>query len=122
MWPTTFKPLESNTTDSGTQTIETLAPTVISASTTASAATALPGNTDGDASNADICIENLTDGWAFCNFGNSNVASATVSKGVGVPSGSFRIVRVGENDGYVSVILNTGATAGSVRFLRGAGL
>lgn len=119
MWPTSFQPLFSN---GGLGAIEQTAPTVIAASTTASAATVLPGNPAGDGANTSICIENTTNGWAFCNFGDSGVGAATLSNGVGVPPGLTRIVNVRADTCYVSVILNTGATAGNVRFLRGSGL
>lgn len=117
MWPTPYAPLFGDTSSG----IELSAPVVIAASTTVTTATALPGNPSGDPVNPDICIENTTNGWAFCNFGDANVANATVSNGVGVPPGATRVVRVGLAS-YVSVILNTAATSGNVRFLRGAGL
>lgn len=118
MWPTPYSPLFGNNATG----VEQTAPTVIAASTTVTAATPLPGNPLGDPANPDIAIENLTNGWAFCNFGDASVPNATVNNGVGVPPGSVRIVRVKDTTGYVSVILNTGATSGNVRFLRGAGI
>jgi hypothetical protein len=119
MWPNAYTPLFSNTGAGG---IEEIAPTVIAATTAASPATLLPGNPLGDPANCDICIENTTNGWAFCNFGDVNVPAATLSNGIGVPPGGFRIIRVAPTAAYVSVILNTAATAGPVRFQRGAGI
>lgn len=118
MWPNAYTPLFSNTTAG----IEQIAPLVVAASTTTSAAVALPGNPQGDPANLDISIENTTNGWAFCNFGDSGVAAATVSNGVGVPPGTVRIVRVQQTTGYVTVILAAAATSGNVRFLRGSGI
>lgn len=105
----------------GPASIEQVAPTVVSASTTTSSATALPGNPYGDRINKSIRIENVTNGWAFCNFGDANVGAATLSNGVGVPPNSAATVTVGDQTGYVTVILNTGATSGNVRFVRGFG-
>ncbi len=119
MWPTPFTPLFNN---GGLGAIEQAAPTVIAASTMASAATLLPGDPNGSVGHPSIAIENLTNGWAFCNFGDSGVGAATLNNGVGVPPGSVRIVGMPSSTCYVSVILNTGATSGNVRFLRGAGL
>lgn len=118
MYPTPFTPLFNNL---GVGAIEMAAPTVINASTTASAVTALPGNPLGMVDNTVIAIENTTNGWAFCNLGDANVAAATLNNGVGVPPGAVRLVNVQPTTGYVSVILNTGATSGAVRFLRGSG-
>lgn len=118
MWPNPYAPLFGNTSTG----IEQVAPTVVSASTTVTTATALPGNTGGDPANLDISIENTTNGWAFCNFGDASVPNATLNNGTGVPPGTIRIVRVQPSTGYVSVILNTGATTGPVRFLRGSGI
>ena len=114
-----FSPLFGNTGPTG---IELTAPAVVAASTTTSAATLLPGNPSGDGSNPVIRIENTTNGWAFCNFGDANVGAATLNNGVGVPPGSFSIVSLQPSTAYVTVILNTGATAGNVRFLRGNGI
>jgi hypothetical protein len=119
MWPTPFRPLFGFTGPGGA---EQSAPVVVAASTTTSAATALPGNPSGDGADSAICIENTTNGWAFCNFGDANVGAATLSNGVGVPPGSFRIVTVRADTTDVTVILNTGATSGNVRFLRGNGI
>lgn len=118
MWPNAYTPIFSNTTAG----IEQIAPLVVAASTTTSAASQLPGNSQGDPANLDICIENPTNGWAFCNFGDSAVAAATASNGVGVPPGTVRIVRVQPTTNFVTVILASGATSGNVRFLRGAGI
>lgn len=118
MWPCPYTPLFGNTSTG----IEQAAPTVIAASTTVVAATALPGNPAGDTTNLDISIENTTNGWAFCNFGDASVPNATVNNGVGVPPGTVRIVRVAPTTGFVSVILAAAATAGAVRFLRGSGI
>ncbi len=118
MWPNPYAPLFGNTSTG----IEQSAPVVISASTTVTPATALPGNPGGDPANLDICIENTTNGWAFCNFGDASVPNATVNNGVGVPPGTIRIVHVQPSTGYVSVILAAGATAGPVRVLRGSGI
>ena len=114
MQPRAFQPLYSG--------LEQTAPTVIAASTTVTAATLLPGSTQGDEQNDSICIENLSNGWAFCTFGDASVPNATVNNGVGVPPGSFRIISVRRDTAYVSVILNTAATAANVRFLRGNGI
>lgn len=114
MQPRAFQPLYSG--------LEQTAPTVIAASTTVTAATLLPGSTQGDEQNDSICIENLTNGWAFCNFGDASVPNATLNNGIGVPPASFRIISVRRDTAYVSVILNTGATAGNVRFVRGNGI
>lgn len=119
MWPSPFQPLFGFT---GTGGAELIAPTVIAASTTVVAATLLEGNPQGDGANNAIAIENTTNGWAFCNFGDASVPNATLNNGVGVPPGSVRIVSVRADTAYVSVILNTGATAGNVRFQRGAGI
>lgn len=119
MWPNAFLPLFGNTGIGG---LEQSAPVVVAASTTTSSATALPGNTSGDGGNPVICIENTTNGWAFCNFGDASVGAATLSNGVGVPPGSFRIVSVRSDTTFVTVILNTAATSGNVRFLRGNGI
>lgn len=119
MWPRAFQTLFGFTGPGGA---EQSAPTVIAATTTASAATLLPGNPGGDDANNVICIENLSNGWAFCNFGDANVGAATLNNGVGVPPGSFRIVTVRDDTSYVSVILNTSATSANVRFLRGNGI
>ena len=119
MQPNAFAPLFGNTGVGG---IELTAPTVVAASTTTSAATALPGLIGGDGGNPVIRIENLTNGWAFCNFGDANVGAATLSNGVGVPPASFAIVSVQSSTDHVTVILNTGATSGNVRFLRGNGI
>lgn len=98
------------------------APTVVAASTTVTAATLLEGNPQGDGANNVIAIENTTNGFAFCNFGDANVPNATLNNGVGVPPASVRIISVRADTAYVSVILNTGATAGAVRFQRGLGI
>lgn len=119
MQPNQFAPLFGDTGPTG---IELTAPTVVAASTTTSAATLLPGLSGGDGGNPVIRIENPTNGWAFCNFGDSNVGAATLSNGVGVPPGAFAHVTVQPSTAYVTVILNTGATAGNVRFLRGNGI
>lgn len=118
MWPNAYAPLFGNTSTG----IEQLAPTVVAASTSVTAATQLPGNVGGDPSNLDISIENTTNGWAFCNFGDASVPNATVNNGVGVPPGTVRIVRVAPTTGFVSVILAAAATTGPVRFLRGSGI
>ena len=119
MWPSPFQPLFGNTGPGG---LEQSAPVVVAASTTTSAATLLPGNSSGDGGNPVICVENPTNGWAFCNFGDASVGAATLSNGVGVPPGTFRIVSVLPSTAFVTVILNTGATSGNVRFLRGNGI
>jgi hypothetical protein len=119
MTPNQFAPLFGNTGPAG---IELTAPTVVAASTTTSAAAALPGNPGGDGGNPVIRIENTTNGWAFCNFGDANVGAATLSNGVGVPPGAFAHVTVQPSTSFVTVILNTGATSGNVRFLRGNGI
>jgi hypothetical protein len=119
MWPYPFEPLFGFTGPGGA---EQSAPTVVAASTTTSAATLLPGNQGGDEANTVIRIENVTNGWAFCNFGDVNVGSATLNNGVGVPPNSFAIVSVRADTCYVTVILNTSATSGNVRFLRGNGI
>lgn len=118
MWPTAFAPLFGNTSAG----IEQTAPLVVAASTATSAASPLPGNVNGDPANPDIRIENTTNGWAFCNFGDSAVGAATLNNGVGVPPGAATIVRVKDSTNSVTVILNTAATSGNVRFLRGAGI
>jgi hypothetical protein len=119
MYPNPFTPLFGFTGPGGA---EQVAPTVIAASTTASAATLLPGNPGGDDANNTIGIENLSNGWAFCNFGDANVSAATVNNGIGVPPGGFRIIGVRADTSYVSVILNTSATSANVRFVRGNGI
>ena len=119
MQPRAFQPLWGNTGIGG---IEQRAPLIVAASTVVVAATMLPGSPQGDEQNDVVCIENTTNGWAFCNFGDANVPNATLNNGVGVPPGSFRIISVPVPVAYVSVILNTGATAGNVRFLRGNGI
>jgi hypothetical protein len=119
MQPNAFSPLFGNT---GVLGIELVPPTVVAASTTTSAATLLPGNPGGDGGNPVIRIENTTNGWAFCNFGDSSVGAATLSNGVGVPPGAFSIVSLQPSTSYVTVILNTSATSGNVRFLRGNGI
>lgn len=119
MHPNAFSPLFGNIGPGGA---EQLSPVVVAASTTASAVTPLPGNPQGDGANNVICIENTTNGWAFCNFGDSGVGAATINNGVGVPPGLFRLVSVRSDTTSVSVILNTGATTGAVRFLRGNGI
>ena len=119
MYPAPFQPLFGFTGPGGA---EQSAPVVVAASTTTSAATALPGNPQGDGGNNVICIENTTNGWAFCNFGDASVGAATLNNGVGVPPGTVRIVSVRADTTDVTVILNTGATSGNVRFLRGNGI
>lgn len=119
MQPNAFQPLFGNTGIGGN---EQTAPTVVAASTATSAATLLPGNSQGDGGNPVIAIENTTNGWAFCNFGDANVGAATLNNGVGVPPGIVRLVTVMPSTNFVTVILNTGATAGAVRFLRGNGI
>ncbi len=120
MWPTSFAPLFSNTASG----IVSVAPVVVAASTVASAATALPGNVNGDGDNPDILIQNQTNGWAFCVFADlsANVPAATLTNGIGVAPGASRMVRVQPSTAWVAVILATGATGGSVNFVRGAGL
>lgn len=119
MYPNPFTPLFGNT---GLRGVEMTAPTVVSASTTTSAATALPGNVGGDSANLTIAIENTTTSWAFCNFGDANVGAATVNNGVGVPPGVVRHVQVQPTTDHVTVILSTVAATGPVRFLRGNGI
>lgn len=118
MWPTAFAPLFGNLSTG----IEQSAPLVVAASTSSSAVSALPGNLNGDPANPDIRIENTTNGWAFCNFGDASVGAATVSSGVGVPPGGATIIRVQPSTNSVTVILAAAATSGNVRFLRGAGI
>ncbi len=118
MWPNAYQPILI----AGSSGIELAPPVIIAASVAASAVTPLPGNLNGDAANPDICIENTSNGWAYCNFGDANVAPASLVNGVGVPPASFRIVRVALTTSYVSVILGAGATAGAVRLFRGAGI
>ena len=118
MWPTPFAPILLTTL--GAQ--EFLPPTVVAASVAASAITPLPGNSGGDPGNPDIRVENLTNGWAICNFGDGNQGPATLLNGIGVPPGMEKIIRVAGTTNSVSVILGTGATAGSVRFVRGSGI
>jgi hypothetical protein len=120
MWPTPFAPITTGSWTPGTQ--ELVAPVTIAASTSASAVTALPGNSSGDPAYPDIRIENQTNGWAMCNFGDASVAAATLTNGVGVPPGAALVIRVGGAVNSVSVILAAGATSGNVRFLRGSGL
>jgi hypothetical protein len=119
MQPNQFAPLFGNTGPAG---IEQTSPAVVAASTTTSSATLLPGNSSGDGGNPVIGIENTTNGWAFCNFGDANVGAATLNNGVGVPPGAVRLVTVQPTTTYVTVILNTAATSGNVRFLRGNGI
>lgn len=116
MYPNAFQPLFGFTGPGGA---EQASPVVVAASTTTSSATLLP---PGDGAQPSICIENITNGWAFCNFGDANVGAATLSNGVGVPPNSFRIISVRPDTDHVTVILNTGATAGNVRFVRGNGI
>lgn len=118
MWPTPFAPIFGNNATG----IEQTPPLVVAASTTTSAASALPGNSQGDGANPDIRIENTTNGWAFCNFGDGAQGAATVSNGIGVPPGVSTIVRVQPTTNSVTVILAAAATSGPVRFLRGAGI
>lgn len=118
MWPSPFQPILSNTQTG----IEYVPPLVVAASTAASAVLALPGNTSGDGSNCDIRVENQANGWAMCNFGDGAQGAATLANGVGIPPGQAQVVRVASTTNSVSVILGTGATAGSVRFTRGLGI
>jgi hypothetical protein len=115
MWPSPYQPQLQNTSAG----MEYLPPTVIAATASASAATLLPGNTQGDGAQPDIRIENQTAAWAMCNFGDASVAAATVSNGIGIAPNSAHVVRVAPSTAYVSVILSTGT--GNVRFLRGIG-
>jgi hypothetical protein len=119
MDPRPFQPLFNN---QGLGQAEQTNPLVVAATTATSTAQTLPGNPQGDGANNVIAIENVTNGWAFCNFGDSGVGAATLSNGVGVPPGAVRLVSVRPDTTSVTVILNTGATAGNVRFLRGAGI
>jgi hypothetical protein len=118
MWPNAFQPINSNTATG----IEYVAPLVVAASVVSSAASTLPGNSSGDGSNPDIRIENQTNGWAMCNFGDGNQGAATLTNGVGVPPNTALVIRVAPTTNSVTVILFTGATAGNVRFLRGSGI
>lgn len=115
MYPHPFEPLFTNT---GVGAIEMAAPVVVASSTTTSSATALPVPGSPQLS---ISIENVTNGWAFCNFGDSNVGDATLSNGIGVPPGAIRVIQVLNTTTHVTTILNTGATSGNVRFTRGNG-
>lgn len=118
MWPNAFQPITSSTSTG----IEYVAPLTVAATTTTSAALLLPGNTSGDGSNCDIRIENQTNGWAMCNFGDGAQGAATLSNGVGVPPNTALVIRVAPTTNSVSVILFTAATPGPVRFARGSGI
>jgi hypothetical protein len=118
MWPVSFQPILLTTAT----TQEWVAPVTITASTSASATTALPGNSAGDPTQPDIRIENQTNGWAMCNFGDSSVAAATLTNGIGVAPATAVVIRIGPSMNSVSVILSAGATSGPVRFMRGVGL
>jgi hypothetical protein len=72
-----------------------------------------------------IQIANTTNGWAYVNFGNlaiGAVTAATVATGYPVAPGAVVVVTVGGDVNGASVILASGATAGSVIFTRGEGL
>lgn len=117
MWPTPFQPILLTTV--GAQ--EYIAPLVVAAAVATSAVLPLPGNSQGDPGNPDIRIENQTNGWAICNFGDGNQGTATLLNGIGVPPMSAQVLRVAATTNSVSVALSTGATAGAVRFTRGSG-
>ena len=118
MWPNAFQPITSNTAVGQ----EYIAPLVVAASTATSAVSALPVNSSGDGSNCDIRIENQTNGWAMCNFGDGAQGAATLNNGLGVPPNTALVIRVAPTTNSVAVILFTGATAGPVRFARGSGI
>lgn len=118
MWPNAFQPITA-TTATGQNYV---APLVVAASTTTSAASTLPGNSSGDGNNPDIRIENQTNGWAMCNFGDGSQGAATLNNGLGVPPNTTLVIRVAPSTNSVTVILFTGATAGPVRFARGSGI
>lgn len=118
MWPSPFQPISLSTAAGQ----EYVAPLVVSASTSTSAVATLPGNSNGDGTQPDIRVENQTNGWAICNFGDSNQGAATLINGIGIPPGAAQVVRVAATTNSVAVILSAGATAGVVRFLRGIGI
>lgn len=103
----------------------TLSPSVTIAATTSAVAGILPGNSTGNQSFCQIQIANTTNGWAYVNFGNSQVAAvtaATVATGYPVAPGAVVVVSVDGEINVMSVILASGSTGGSVTFTRGEGL
>jgi hypothetical protein len=108
-----------------------LASVTISATTSASAMTALPGTTGISGAGLpqeNVCfykqiqIANLTAGWVFVNFGQSGTAVATVASSYPVAPGAVVVVTAGGLQTYASVICAAGSAGGSVIFTRGQGL
>lgn len=106
----------------GTGTGGLVASVTVAATTSNVASTQFPGSWDGNTLQQ-IQIANLTNGWAFVNFGQVGiVAAATVAAGYPVAPGGVVVVTVpGEVNG-ATVILAATTTAGSVIFTRGGGL
>ena len=97
--------------------------TTVAASTSAAASTQFSGSNNNGM--VQIQIANQTNGWAFVNFGNLQIAAvtaATVATGYPVAPGAVVVVSVAGDVNGASVILAAGATAGSVTFTRGEGL
>lgn len=117
MYPNAFRPLMVVTASLK----QNANPTTVAASTVVTAATALPGRVD-ESDMTDIRIENQTNGWAYCTFGDINVANATTTNGIAIAPLSVEVLGFPSWVGFVSVILSAAAVSGNVRFTRGIGI
>lgn len=97
--------------------------TVIGAAT-ATPSTRLPGA--ANSGTTQIQIANITNQWAYVNFGNldiGTVTAATVAASYPVAPGTVVVVTVGDDVNGASVILGGApGTATSVIFTRGSGM
>jgi hypothetical protein len=101
----------------------------ISATTSSSSATQLPGNTTNAVSSTpgeplfykQIQVSNTSAGWAYINCGPlATVAAATVAASYPVAPGTVIVMTINGLSTGVTVILGTGS--GNVVFTRGQGL
>lgn len=118
-----FAPLYAPTTGTSQGTL------AASTTVTASAAAAASTQFSGGAYSSGFCqiqIANTTNQWAYCNFGNLNVAAvtaATVATGYPVAPGTVVVVSVASEVNGASVILGAApGAATAVIFTRGEGL
>ena len=115
-----FQPIYRPST--GTATGALVSSVTVAASTTHAASTQFPGSYDGNVLQQ-IQIANLTNGWAFVQFGQyGNITTSTAATGYPVAPGSVAVVTVPGEVSGADVILATGASSGSVIFTRGGGL